>query len=251
LRRRAFVAGEVGDYGGDERWVHAGEVMRASGAGGSEKIGIGTHVAGLAAQPATDGVRKKAVDGNARRRFLRHDIHQANHCRLCRSIIAADRVAENAGLRTDENDAAVTLRAHQPIGGLGDKECALDVHRIDRVDIGFGEVAEANVSLIAGIVDDNVNAAEILDGSCDDCGAAGFGCHRVVVGDRAAAGGANFFHHAIGVFAGTALARGAATKVVDNHGGAAGGESQAVGAAKAATRPGDDRDTAGEIEFFH
>jgi hypothetical protein len=72
--------------------------------------------------------------------------------------------------------------------------------------------------------------------------------HGCAVGNRLAAGCADFVHHPLGGRGGTARAVDRAAKVVDHHPGAPRRQRQRMLAAQAAAGPGDDRDTVLEIQ---
>jgi hypothetical protein len=66
--------------------------------------------------------------------------------------------------------------------------CSLDVDVVDEIPVRLLHVLEADISQNAGIVDEDIDATERVDGRLDD----GFSVlHRVVVGDRLAACGAD------------------------------------------------------------
>jgi hypothetical protein len=66
--------------------------------------------------------------------------------------------------------------------------CSLDVDVVDEIPIRLLHVLEADISQNAGIVDEDIDPTEGVDGRLDD----GFSIlDRVVVGDRLAACGAD------------------------------------------------------------
>lgn len=71
--------------------------------------------------------------------------------------------------RANIDDLAGTLGVH-PVadGGLGDEKDALEVHVEHEVEVLFGDVPKISVALESGVVDENVNATELLDGFGDD-----------------------------------------------------------------------------------
>ncbi len=115
------------------------------------------------------------------------------------------------------------------------------MHLDHPVPIRFARLGEGLVTQDAGIVDEDIGAAEMLDGVVE---------HRLpalkrrdvgAVGDRAAAVGLDRVHHLLrhrGVGAG-AIARTA--EIVDHDGGALAREQLGVGLPQAAARAGDQR----------
>lgn len=66
---------------------------------------------------------------------------------------------------------------------------------VDQIPILVLHVLERDISQDTGIVDENIDAAKILDGCVDNCLSV---LHAVVVGDGLSAGLANFFNYNIG-----------------------------------------------------
>jgi hypothetical protein len=68
--------------------------------------------------------------------------------------------------------------------------CSIDVDSVDQIPVRLLHVLEADIAQNAGIVDEDIDATESVDGCLDD----GFSVlDRVVVGDRFAACGADVF----------------------------------------------------------
>ncbi|MNO80364.1 hypothetical protein D3C76_715710 [compost metagenome] len=108
---------------------------------------------------------------------------------------------------------------------------------VDQVPVGVVHLVEGLVAQDAGVVHHHVDAAEGFDRAAHDVFPVG---HRIVVGHRGAAGGADFRHHAVGGGGAGALAMGAAAEIVDHHLRAVAGEQQRMGASEAAAGAGDD-----------
>ena len=71
--------------------------------------------------------------------------------------------------RANIDDLAGTLGTH-PVadGGLGDEEHALEVHVKNEVEVLLGDVPKISVALESSVVDEEIDAAELLDGFGDD-----------------------------------------------------------------------------------
>src|SRR5204863_2631632 len=108
---------------------------------------------------------------------------------------------------------------------------ALQVHLDDGVPVLFAEVGKALVAQDAGVVDEDVDAAEGLDRRLQDRLAAGDVRHVHHAGDCASASGGDF---------GDDLLRGVGVHVVDDDGCAFAGEQAGIGTAQAAAGAGDD-----------
>ncbi len=113
------------------------------------------------------------------------------------------------------------------------------------------ELCQTAASYDPGVVHDDVDSAPGVDGALNDGLTAFRRGHRVGVGDGFAPGRTNFLHDFFGGAGIGAIAAHADTGVVDHDSGAARGEQQGVGAAQAATGPGDDRYSVIESEFCH
>ena len=110
---------------------------------------------------------------------------------------------------------------------------------------------ERLVAQDAGVVDDDVDRAERVDGGLDDGLAALGGGDAVGVGDGFAAEVVDLVDHVLGRALVAALARHRAAEVVDHDAGAAPGQLERVLAAEAAARAGDDRDLAVVADVSH
>ena len=104
------------------------------------------------------------------------------------AVVGLAEVAEDARRRRGRHDPPVALLAHVLPRRLGDVEGALQVDVDDRVEQVGRHVVERLVAQDAGVVDDDVDAAEGVDRRLHDRRAALGGGHRVGVGDRLAAG---------------------------------------------------------------
>lgn len=80
-------------------------------------------------------------------------------------------------------------------GGAGALVAALDVDLHDQVPVQVLHVLEADVAQDAGVVDEDVDAAESLDGRVDDLVSV---LDAVVVGDRLATGSLDLVDYNIG-----------------------------------------------------
>ena len=124
-------------------------------------------------------------------------------------------------------------------GGLRGEQKAEDVDVEDLVELLFGDGLDGGELVDAGVVDENVETAEVLDGRVDD--ALGFGGLGDVAadGDGLATGGGDGGDDGFGA--------GLAGGVVDDDGCAFGGERLGDGGADTLGCAGDDCDFACEL----
>ena len=115
-------------------------------------------------------------------------VGQTDEAHLRGAVVRLAEVAEDAGGRRGEDDAAVLPLLHHAERGLRDVERALQVDVEDDLEVLRRELRERLVAQDAGVVDDDVDASEAVDRGLDDRLAALGRRDRVVVGDRLAAG---------------------------------------------------------------
>src|SRR5579864_6051080 len=71
--------------------------------------------------------------------------------------------------RADIDDFAAGFGLHAMTDeSLGEEEEALEINVEDRVKIGFGDIPEIGAALEAGVVDEDVQLAELRDGFGDE-----------------------------------------------------------------------------------
>ena len=116
-------------------------------------------------------------------------VGQADEAHLGRGVVGLAEVAEQPGGRAGEQEPAVALLLHHPVGRLGDVEGAEEVDVDDGPQVGDVQVGERLVPQDAGVVDDDVDRAEGVERGLDDGRPALGGGHRVVAGHGLAAGG--------------------------------------------------------------
>jgi hypothetical protein len=121
---------------------------------------------------------------------------------------------------------------------------ALQVHGDHGVPLLLGHVDEHTVAQDAGVVHEDVEVAERLDGGVDQALAAFPVGHVVAVGDGLAAHALDLGHDLLGRRETATRAVGGAPEVVHDDLGALGGEEEGVLTADAAPRPRDDGDPA-------
>ena len=121
-------------------------------------------------------------------------------------------------------------------------ERALEVHVDDGVEQLGGDVLERGVAQDAGVVHDDVDAAERVERALHDRRAALRRGDRVGVGHRFAAGVDDLGHHELGRGRRAARAVDRTAEVVHHDLGAAAGELERVAAAETTAGAGDDRD---------
>ena len=99
----------------------------------------------------------------------RHRARQAVDARLGRRVVGLAEVAEHAAHARRVDDApAAALRDDLLREDLRAEERALEVHRDDGVPHGLVHLEEALVAEDAGVVDEDVDAAEGVDGGLDE-----------------------------------------------------------------------------------
>jgi hypothetical protein len=114
------------------------------------------------------------------------------------------------------------------------------VHLDDVVPLGVGHVDDRPVAQDPGVVDQDVQRAELRDRLFHQPLGAGPVRHVVSVGDRPSAGRRDLLDHLLGGGRVTAGAVGRAAQVVDHDGGAFPREQQGVLPPEPAPGPGDD-----------
>src|SRR5450756_2724784 len=123
-------------------------------------------------------------------------------------------------------------------GGPADVERAVQVHVDHGAPFLRVHFEKHAIAQDAGVVDDAVDAAEVVDGGLDDGVGAHPGSHAVGIGHRLTALGTDFVHHFLrraGVFAFAAYRT---ADVVHHHFGALGRHQQRELATDAAARSG-------------
>src|SRR5690606_2053573 len=115
----------------------------------------------------------------------------------------------------------------------------VEVNAIDLLPIVIGHLVETGVAKDAGVVDDDVDAAELVERGLNNAFAV---LDRVVAGDGLAAGGHNLVDDAVGGRLARPLAVHAAAEVIDDDAGSPRSKEQRVGSAQPAARAGDDGD---------
>lgn len=110
------------------------------------------------------------------------------------------------------------------------------MHLVDQIPVEIGHVLERDVAEDAGIVDEDVDAAEALDGGINDLVAV---LDAVVVGNGLAAGLSDLVDDHVRGLCGAALAGVRAAQVVNDDIGAPGREEYSVCLAQATAGTGD------------
>ena len=188
------------------------------------------------------GDRGDGVDVDAALATLdREGVGQAVEAELGHRVVGLAEVAVDPGGGGRVDDPAVALLAHHRPRRVGDPERAEHVHLVDEVPVGLGHLGEGDVAEDAGVVDDDVDPAEGVDGGLDDRGALG---DRVVVGDGLAAGGDDLRDDRVCRCGTLASAPSVTAEVVDDDLRPAAREEEGVGAAETVARASDDRDFA-------
>ncbi len=127
--------------------------------------------------------------------LLGEGLGEADHGQLSSRVVGLAEVSEQAGGGGGVDDPAVLLLAEVRPGGASALVAPLDVNLEDEVPVRVLDVLEAHVTQDAGIVDQDIDATEALDGSLNDLVAV---LHAVVVGHGLAAGGFDLVDDDIG-----------------------------------------------------
>jgi hypothetical protein len=178
----------------------------------------------------------------ARGAFDRGDVVQAEKAALRHPVIGHAGHAVDTTGRQGEDDASVTCLAHVWKGRADDMEAAAQVDVNDRVEILLAELAERAPADVAGVVDQDVDAAEVIQRGFDNRLAALRGRYRLMAADSLAAGIADRLHHLFDRTGIAAVAIHAPTDIVDQHSGAACREQERVGTPHPPPRARDDGD---------
>jgi len=174
------LVSEDGDEGNNPLRLHEGKKIR-----GHDGLG---HTAG---SNRSDDVGDDVVLGT----LLGKSLGEANHGELGGRVVGLAEVAEKTSGRGGVDDTAILLLAEVRPGSAGGLVAALDVDLEDEVPVGILHVLEADIAEDTGVVDDDINAAELLDGSLDDLVAV---LDAVVVGNGLAAGLLDLLNNNIG-----------------------------------------------------
>ncbi len=191
--RLRLVRAERDDDGGDVRRVERVEALLRR-----------AHLERLLGH-ARARVRREAVDGDAvALELLRDDDREAGDARLRGAVVRLADVAEDARRARGADDAPAhvlaRLRLLAPVRGgvLRRREVALEVDGDDGVPLLLGHVHEHPVAEDPGVVDEDVEAAELVDRLLDHATGAREVGDVLAVRDRLAAGGADLLDDLLG-----------------------------------------------------
>ena len=187
------LAGDVGDRDGHVvgrsfRVVVSGEArapaLRGNGRGHARGSARGDGVGGdaVAVHGVRDGVGK-ADDGH-----------------LGGRVVWLAGCAEEARAGREVDQAIVAFASLAPVDGseLRGVEGALGMDVHDRVPLFFGHVEDHAVAEVTGDVDEDIEAAELVQCGADDVFGGVVACHAVGVGDGLAAGRLDFIDDGLG-----------------------------------------------------
>ncbi len=166
--------------------------------------------------------------------FFGHRLGETDDARFRGRVVGLTGVAAHTHHRTEADDAASALAAHDRRHRLGEVEHRLEVYIDHRVPLFFGHAEQKPVFGDAGVVDQHVDASEILCyGSHHFRGVFGVGGVRgVAFGLYAHA--FQFLHQRLHVLV--------VTQVGESDVGTFGGEAQRNGLSDAARRAGNQSD---------
>lgn len=151
-------------------------------------------------------------------------------------VVGLAKVAVDTTCGGGVDDTAVLLLEEVGPGSLGDLVGTAQVNVEDGVPEAVVHVGEGLVAEDTGVVDNDVNAAESINGSLDN-GLAILG--RSLDTDSLAAGLLDLLNNSVGV-----------GEIVDDERGASLGESQSIGAADTGASTSDEDDLAGVVNLL-
>jgi hypothetical protein len=174
--------GQIDDRGGDlvgrSDPLHRIEVLRL--------LQLGHHAGAVEGDAGPDHVsvdraRTDAIDPHVRRQLQRHRARQVHHRPLGRAIGGHARRADQPGLRGDIDDRAARRLQRRQCGAAAEVD-SFGVHVHHRIPQRLVAVGDGGDGEDAGIVHQDIEAAERAESGLDDRLAAGHG--RDVAGRR-------------------------------------------------------------------
>lgn len=130
---------------------------------------------------------------------------------------------------------------HMSGGGLEAGEGPFEVDMDDGIPFVFGHIEQGSIAEDPGVIDQDIEASEVVDGGIDEGLSDGEGADGIGVGDGLTAGLSDFFDDGVGGLAGPGTFFGAAG-IIDDDFGTLGGEHQGVFTAETGSSAGDDGD---------
>ena len=183
--------------------------------------------------------------------FDRGDVGQPDHARLGHRIVRHLVVAVETADRRGEHDAAVPGLAHQRKRRAHNVEGAAQVNVDHGLEVVVGHLLQRRPANVSGVVNEDVDAAVVVQCRVDDRLAARRGRHRLGAGDGIAARRGDFAHHLVGGRGVGAVTGEAAAGIVDDDLRALRRQQQGVRAAQPPAAAGDDGDPVVESQVSH
>ena len=118
--------------------------------------------------------------------LLRQGLRKPNLAQFGRGVIRLTKASKQTRGRRSIHNPAVLLLPEVGPGSLGALVSAIGMHTVDQVPVLVLHVLEADIAQDPGVVDEDVDAAEVLDGRVDDGLAV---LDAVVVGGSVSTGG--------------------------------------------------------------
>ena len=174
------LVGKDSNEGDDPLRLHEGKNIRGHN-------GLGHAAGGDGSNDVGENVVLDALLGEG--------LGEADHGELGGRVVGLAKVTEETGGGGGVDDATELLLAEVGPGGAGSLVGALDVDLEDEVPVLILHVLEGDVAEDTGVVDEDIDAAELLDGGLDDLVAV---LDAVVVGDGLAASGLDLVDNHIG-----------------------------------------------------
>src|ERR1700761_5246467 len=172
--------------------------------------------------------------------FLGQRVDHSDEPELRGAVVRLAEIAEQPTGRGGDQHATVALLTKVRPCGADDVVATVEVHLEDGIPVLERHLVEGAVAQDAGVADDAVDLAELVDRGLDDVlGALGLG-DAVVVGDRSAPGVLDLLDDIVGHVVSGAGAVAGTAEVVDHDAGAFFGEGQRVLAPQTTTGSGDD-----------
>ncbi len=194
-----------------------------------------------------DHVASHAVSGA----FQRHDVGKSDHAGLGGRVVGHTVVAVQAAYRRRQHDASVPRLAHHRERGTHDMERAAQVDVQHRVEVLVAHLFQRCAAHVAGVVDEDVDAAVGSSAASMIALPPARGADRLGAGDGLTTGSNDLTHHVLGRTGIGAVTGEAAPWIVDDNLRPLRREQHGVRAASPRPRPGDDRYPAVESQVSH
>mmetsp|Transcript_184 Transcript_184/g.481 ORF Transcript_184/g.481 Transcript_184/m.481 type:complete len:267 (-) Transcript_184:52-852(-) len=155
---------------------------------------------------------------------------QTKNAELSSRVVSLAEVAIEASSTCNVDDAAVRLLTHVLPGCLAHTVGTLQVNSVNEVPVFLGHLVKSHIAKDSSIVDDNIHAAEGINGSFNDLFAE---LDRVIVGHSITTRRLDLVNDLVSSIVRSSLAVCAASKIINNDLGATGPKKKCVRATEA------------------